>query len=81
MNIMSRDLFKKSNQEELHGLMNETESKIKNENLDWLKHFDQYINDILVEEPLEKVNLIINKAAELADARQRMIYERFPQGI
>lgn len=57
---------------------------IKEKKGDWIDHFDNYI-EIMLEEKLISATRtvpeeIVTRAAELADAREKFLDEKFPEG-
>jgi hypothetical protein len=61
--------------------MNAIERKIKQKRLDWIRHFDQYIEILLNDgEGVKPIN-IIKRAESLADAREELLDHKFEDGI
>lgn len=58
-----------------------TRQRVNEERRNWRHHFDSYIEQILYDDPNYPASWIVNKAAELADARQKLLDDRFPEGL
>jgi hypothetical protein len=71
--------------DEERGYENKDIEKIKariiNERRTWIKKFDNYIEYLLSDDPNQPTNFIIQKAAELTDARKEFLLEKFEDDL
>ncbi len=61
--------------------MSEIERKIKRRRQDWKHNFDQYIHILLQEDPNLKAKNIVQRAEQLADAREELLDHKFEDDI
>jgi hypothetical protein len=58
------------------------QEKIEKDRREWTYHFDQYLEYIVAEEGLiVRPHEAVKKAADLADARAALLFERFPEEL
>ncbi len=57
--------------------MTKIQQKLEQEICEWKRRFDSYIDIILHDDPSQPTNTIIQKSADLCDARQEFLRAKF----